>query len=221
MKDTIARIIIGIMVLAFGTGAFLDAFNVIEFWPIAGEWWPAAIIVAGLLVFFTDMRQFIWGIALVLIGGFLLLDRQGVVDVNIWEAIWPTVIIAVGLSILVNKSGSSKRTKTQDTESINAILSGTETANNSKDYKGGNINAILGGVELDLRDAVIKKEATLNVSAIMGGIEIKVPDNWQVRSSVFPILGGVEIKNRSTGDDKGPILHIVGTVTLAGVEIRR
>lgn len=210
------------MVLAFGVGAFLDTFNVIDFWPIAGAWWPAAIIVAGLLVFFTDMRQFIWGIALVLIGGFLLLDRQGVlVDVNIWEAIWPTVIIAVGLSILVNKSGSRKRTKTQDTEAINAVLSGTETANNSKDYKGGSISAILGGVELDLRDAVIKKEATLNITALMGGVEIRVPANWQVRSSVFPILGGVEIKNRTAADDgKGPILHIVGTATLGGIEVR-
>lgn len=221
MKDTTARIITGVVVLAIGLGALLDTFNVFDFWPIFGTWWPVLLILGSILVFVGDRRQFIWSIVLGLVGALLLLNNLNALDVNIFQLIWPIIIIAAGISILVNRATLPKMTKTQDTDSIGAIFSGTDTVNKSKDYKGGQVSAIFGGVQLDLRDAVIKKEATLNVTTLCGGIEIRVPRNWRVQSSVFPILGGVE--NKATGDqadDKSPLLIIAGTVALGGVEIK-
>lgn len=221
MKDSLARIITGVVVLAFGAGALLDTFNVIDFWPFIGTWWPALVILAGIVVLINDKRQYILAIVLGLFGILVLMDNLEAIEVNIFQLFWPIIIIAIGISILVNRTTLPKIAKTQDSDSINAVFSGTNTTNKSKDYKGGQVSAIFGGVELDLRDAIIKKEATLNVTTLCGGIDIRVPRNWRVQSNVFPILGGVE--NKATGDqadNKSPLLIIAGTVALGGVEIK-
>ena len=114
-----------------------------------------------------------------------------------------------------------KNIKVQDLDDLTAIFGGSETVNSSKNYLGGKATAIFGGVTLDLRDAVIKKEATLNVFALCGGIELKVPREWKIKTEVFPILGGVESKSSSTAfKDDAPLLIVTGTAALGGIEIR-
>jgi predicted membrane protein len=220
MNQTIIRIITGIFVIALGIGALLDALNLLPFWEHFGRFWPLLLIIGGILLFLNNYRQYITGIALVLIGTVLQLNSLDIVEVNIWSLIWPVIIIAVGLSIIVNRAGKAgKAVKTQDLDGISAIFAGNETINKSKNYQGGRATAVFGGVSIDLRDAVIKNEATLEVFALCGGIELKIPREWKVKHSVFPILGGVESKAHAD-DDKAPTLYITGTVALGGVEVR-
>ena len=217
-NPTLSRILTGLLILTAGVLALLDALNIIAFWSHAGTWWPVVLIIAGLLVFINNVREYITSLVLVGLGTAFLLKNLDIIDVNIWQLAWPIIIIAIGISVLVNYSGK-RQLKTQDTENISAILAGSDTTNKSTDYKGGKINAIFGGVALDLRDATIKKEATIEVFTLCGGIELKVPRNWQVRQQVFPILGGVETKSHTSAETDGPVLTIIGTVALGGVEV--
>ena len=220
MNQSIIRIATGLFVILLGIGALLDALNVFNFWGHLGNWWPLLLIIGGILVFLGNFRQYIWALALVLVGTILQLNNLNIIDVDIWNIFWPVIIIAVGLSIVVNRANTAnKEVRTQDLDSISAIFAGNEAVNKSKDYKGGKITAVFGGASLDLRDAVIKGEATIEVFALCGGVEIKVPREWQVKHSVFPILGGVESKAHSN-DPKAPILNIIGTAALGGVEIK-
>ena len=121
----------------------------------------------------------------------------------------------------MNRTMASKATRIQDTDDVSAIFGGSETINTSKNYQGGKATAVFGGVVIDLRDAHIKKEATLNVFALCGGVEVKVPREWKIQPQVFPIIGGVESKSHSQkADDNAPVLIITGTVALGGVEVR-
>ena len=61
-------------------------------------------------------------------------------------------------------------------------------------FAGGDITAIMGGGQLDLRLAIIPRgqEAVLDIVAVMGGVEILVPSHWEISMPIVPFLGGVE-----------------------------
>ncbi len=222
MKQTSLRIITGSTIVAIGAGALLDALGLISFWGVFSQWWPALLIIGGGVVIAGDPRKnYIWGLAMVIIGSFLLLKNHGVIDFSIFSLIVPTIIIAIGLSVLANTQNRAKiPTGTKDTDDIVAVLSGSETRNTSKNYKGGKLTAIFGGVVLDLRDAKLKEDAHLDVFTLCGGVELRVPRDWKVVVKTTPIAGGVENKSEGTEDHKGPTLILTGTVALGGVEIK-
>jgi len=219
--QSLSRVLTGILILVVGLGALLDAFHVLPFWTYVATWWPLSLIAASLLVLLSDRRQYITAIALALGGLVLQLNVLSVLEVNVWQIIWPVLIIAVGLSVLVKPKRDLNKIMTQDNDDISAVFSGNETINKSQNYTGGKATAIFGGISIDLRDAKIKKEATIDVFALCGGIELKVPREWKVKHRVLPILGGIESKAHSDKvTDASPVLYITGTVALGGVEVK-
>ena len=87
-------------------------------------------------------------------------------------------------------------------------------------FRGGDLNAFMGGVELDLRQAAIAEPpAVIDVFAMWGGIEIRVPERWSVDPRVTAILGGFEDKTRSP-DDSTERLVVRGLVLMGGIEIK-
>ena len=222
MKQIILRTITGLIILAIGVGALLGALNLIPFWGWFGVWWPLLIIIGGVLVLVGDLRKnYMSALVLLIIGGFLLLKNLGSLEFNTFLIIVSVIIIMIGLSVLINSENRMKaKTESKNTDDISTVLGGGEFRNKSQDYQGGKVTAVLGGVSLDLRDAKIKGEARLEVLGIMGGIEIRVPRDWQVISKIAPIVGGVENKAESSPDGKSPVLTVVGTVALGGIEIK-
>jgi predicted membrane protein len=221
MNHIIARLLTGSLIVLFGLGALLDALQVLPFWANTGSWWPISLIIVGVIILINNLSQFIWATIFIGAGMLLQLERFGLVEVNFFALFWPIIIIGVGLSILFQKTMRAKNVKVQDLDDVTAIFGGSDTVNSSKNYLGGKATALFGGVTIDLRDAVIKKEATLNVFALCGGVELKVPREWKIKTEVFPILGGVENKSSSTAlTDDAPLLVVTGTAALGGIEIR-
>jgi hypothetical protein len=86
--------------------------------------------------------------------------------------------------------------------SMFAVWSSVRRASVASPFRGGDVTAIMGGGQLDLRLATIPpgEEAVLDIVAVMGGVEILVPSNWEVSTPIFPFMGGVE-------DKRFPPLH--------------
>jgi hypothetical protein len=101
-----------------------------------------------------------------------------------------------------------------------AILGGVERKNNSQDFRGGTLTAVMGGCEIDLRgaDITVGREPVLEVFALWGGIEVKVPAHWTVVSHVDPILGGYEDGTRPPKEETKRLI-IRGTAIMGGVEV--
>jgi hypothetical protein len=83
--------------------------------------------------------------------------------------------------------------------------------------------AVMGGVELDFREAVLPPGVTeIKAYSVMGGIEIIVPPGLIVESHGIGILGGFE----HAGDDfdrpgpSAPVLRVSGIALMGGVEIK-
>jgi hypothetical protein len=213
------RSLLGIVVVAVGVGFMLDALNIIEFTRIASYAWPMAIIFVGVLSLLSNPRVFIWPSFIVGAGILLLLRETGAVDFNVWRIVWPAAIIAGGLSLIFEKFGDSKVSTTSDQTDLFAAFSGNNSRNASKDYRGGKLTAIMGGIELDLREAHIKDKAVLDIFTAMGGVEIKVPETWNVQAGGLPILGGWENKAKPAKEG-APTLVVRGTAIMGGVEIK-
>lgn len=97
------------------------------------------------------------------------------------------------------------------------------------DRKGGwvlprslKVFAVMGGVDLDLRDAHFASGVSeIEVFALMGGVDIKVPTGVRVETTGVGIMGGfsVEGADADPGPD-APVLRINGVAIMGGVDAK-
>ena len=220
MKAYTTRFITGLVIIAAGAALLFSNLNILNFDYLVHNWWPVAIIVAGLLIFLNDMKSYVWAGLIIVVGTLLQLKQLDVVDVNPWQLVGPLIVIFVGVSIILNHSASRRKVSKTARDDTTAILGGSDKRNASDDFKGSKVTAILGGVKMDLRKATIKKEATLEILAFWGGVEIIVPRNVVIRNQTSAIMAGVEDKTDQDNVKNAPILYITGDVIMAGVEIK-
>lgn len=212
------RLFFGLLVVAVGVILLLDNAGTLDAWEIFGTWWPAVVILAGVLTFAANPRH--WPVALIItaVGTAFLLSNLGVVDAG--EFIIPAAIIGVGLLVLFGR-GMGSRTEAGDRVNSFNVFSGSELASHSKQFQGGSISAIFGGAEVDLRDAAPAVDAQLDVFTAFGGVELKVPEGWQVAVKGLPLFGGIEnatVKDTLAAD--APKLSVSATVLFGGLEIK-
>jgi LiaF transmembrane domain len=177
-----------------------------------------------------------WPIALVLFGGYLV--WQGLTkrpprvnpEPSPIEASAPPFTMSSGAEGWNPPAPSSPQTDPQpsnpritDTNSsmsAMAILGGVSRGNNSRAFRRADLLAIMGGCEIDLRQAAINGEAVIDVFAMWGGIEIRVPENWTVVSRVVPLMGGIVDKTRPPQGASAHRLVLRGCAFMGGIEIK-
>lgn len=216
MKSSLSQYTAGACVIAVGALLLLDKLHITN--NALGMWWPLLLVIIGSVMLIGERRNF-WGLAVV--GGGILFQLRAldIMDINPWEFFWPIIIILVGLSIIFNRSRQPEVSARQS-DDASAIFGGVDLISASEDYQGGNATAVLGGVKIDMRKAIIKKEATLTVFVLCGGIELIVPEGVVVKPQATCILGGIENKYPATTAKNAPVLYVAGTVTMGGIEIK-
>lgn len=220
MKAYISRLIIGAAVSAVGVALLLDAFNIVNTRSFLGDWWPSLIILAGVAMLISDVKNYLWALLVVTFGAITQLQLLGYIDVNPWQVFWPLVLVVVGVSIAFKHPAVFRRDSKASSDDIVAILGGSDQISTADDFKTSRVTAIMGGAKIDLRKATIKKSATIEVFALMGGVELVVPRNVVVLNKTNAILGGVENKAEQEATKSSPTLTIIGDVIMGGVEIK-
>jgi predicted membrane protein len=214
-----ARVFFGSLVLAVGVLLLLDNADVLDAGEIISNWWPVVLIVAGLLAFLANPRHWQVPLIVIVVGAALLLRSLGVVDSL--DLVLPAVLILIGVFVIFGRAGPGRESTDSDRISSFNIFSGTELASHSTEFKGGNVGAIFGGAEIDLRDAKLAPGASLDVFAVFGGVEISVPAGWQVAIQGFPIFGGFDnVTVRENIGPDAPMLEVHATTLFGGVEIK-
>jgi hypothetical protein len=212
------RLFFGLLIVAVGTVLLLDNAGVLDAGEIIGTWWPAILILAGILTFAANPRH--WPVALIItaVGLAFLLSNLDIIDLG--NFIIPAAIILVGLLVLFGR-GLGARTEAGDRVNSFNVFSGSEIASHSKQFQGGSISAVFGGAEVDLRDTVPSPGAELDVFAAFGGVEVTVPQGWNVVTRGLPLFGGIEnatAKDPVSAD--APTLAVNATVLFGGLEIK-
>ena len=221
----------GAVLVVIGTVLLMDHMGVIEAKQV-WRFWPSLLIVAGIFNFFQCGRR-VWGAVLLTLGVLFQLDTLGVAHFR-WADLWPLALIFAGIFVIwgsiearntLNKLGADGGDP-RTTLNEHVLFGGIERRVNSKQFRGGQLHAVFGGIEVDLRDAELEgDEATLVANSVFGGIEIRVPETWYVASHGQGIFGGFTdaTKYRGVEDSTNPhrkTLIVKGAAVFGGVEIR-
>ena len=104
-----------------------------------------------------------------------------------------------------------------------AIMGGSQRRGRFRTVGSINAVAIMGGDEIDLREAEIEGgELTLNLFALMGGSNIYVPDSVDVEVGGFSIMGGhEEVGSERTPRPGAPVIRIRVYTLMGGASIYR
>lgn len=233
----------GLAVILFGVWWLLRRMDI----EIVPDWvmtWPMILIIIGLFQLISHGFRSVGGYIMVFIGSVFLAKNAFNIPITIEPYFWPVVVIFIGIIIFFkpgHRSGGRHgcKKKSWDNSSNIAGNGGTEEEPNdridtlvvmggtskeiiSKNFKGGELTAVMGGAELYFGNADIVSSAQLDITLIMGGIKLVVPSNWDVVVNTTNLLGGVEDKRKTLPNTTAEmkILTITGTVIMGGIEIK-
>ena len=103
-----------------------------------------------------------------------------------------------------------------------AVLSGHSTKGRWRISGKTNAVAVLGGCDMDLRQAEIQgPEVEITAVAVLGGVEITVPEGFDVELRGFSFMGGRDLKLRDVPIVPGsPRIVVKGFAVLGGIDVK-
>lgn len=221
----ISNILWGIAFIIVGVVIALNALEITNINLFFSGWWTLFIIVPCFIGLFKEESK-TGNIIGLIIGSMLFLACQKMISFNlVWKLFIPIILIIVGISFIFKdflnkeiKEQVNKLSKTIEGEYV-AIFGGQKIDLSNETFKGTEVNAIFGGIDINLREAKILEDVVINATAIFGGVTIKVPKNVKVKVSSTPIFGGVsnERKNPKTSEIT---IFIKSLCLFGGVDIK-
>ncbi len=226
MKTT-RNIILGLILVAIGVCLAGDALDLFRFNLFFKGWWTLFLIVPAIIGLCSGKDKK-GDLIVLIIGILLLLACRNIINFEIvWKLLLPAIIIVFGLSLIfknsidkeVNKNIDKLNKKLDQNNGYTATFSGQDIKIN-EEFKGTTLNAIFGGVKLDLRKATIKEDVVINATSVFGGIDIFVPDDVKVKIKSNSIFGGVSNKKDTDVTDKSKTIYINASCIFGGVEVK-
>ncbi len=221
------RMVFGVIVIALGVLFTLDSLNLAQTEHIL-RWWPALLVLYGLarLTGFCCLKHTGAGVLFTLAGVWMLLHEAGAIPYGLWD-LWPVALIILGGSIVAGALGRQRdldARRAQDSASelrAFAFMSGVGRKVVSTDFRGGEVTAIMGGHDLDLRGAQLQGgQAVLDLFVMWGGVDILVPEDWKVSCEALVLMGGVEDNTRPPAAAPSGHLVLRGLVLMGGVDVK-
>ncbi len=201
------RALFGLSVIGLGALALLDNLHIFDV-ALLRTYWPLVFVVWGFygLLWPRHTGSRVFGLVLILLGALMTAHNLGHANltIHVW---WPVFIILAGVAIalrgLFPRSRSRGRFRFEtstlehaDEVNVDATFSGIQLRNDSRNFKGGRVDISFGGLELDLREAIMDgPEATIQIRGRFSGVELRVPRDWLVVVQLSASMGAVHDKS--------------------------
>ena len=209
------NLIWGVVFIIIGLIIGLKVLGIINIDIFFDGWWSLFIIIPSAISIVKNIRDigaYIW----LAIGVALLLSAQGILDMEIvGKLILPAVLVAIGVGMIFK---DSKLEKAKENEEYYATFSGQKLNFEGDTFKGASLNAIFGGIDLNLKKAHIISEANIDATSVFGGINIFVPNNVNVEIKSTSLFGGATSKVENKANQ--PTIHIKAFCLFGGVEVK-
>lgn len=218
--DPLWRLISGIGILATGLIIWLDHLGRLN----AGDYlryWPVLMIAYGI----TRLVQRRWTAgAILIVFGLAFLPHLPLlphIRLSQISALTPLLFTVMGVNLIFQAlNPTAKDASRIGSFRAMAIMGGSGRTIGSEQFLGGDVVAVMGGCDIDLRNAQFTGEAVIDLLAFWGGAEIKVPRGWRIETNVTVLLGALVNKTEQAIAPNAPVLRIRGSVIMGGVEIK-
>jgi uncharacterized membrane protein HdeD (DUF308 family) len=223
--------VFGVAIILVGVFILLRKLNIFHFdWH---HFWPIVLIAIGLFVGFQKrFRNNAWWI-LILIGTVHLIPRFTIpgTDTSSSALVFPAALIIGGLFMVFRsrrehdwKGDMQIVTSAENTLDIDITFGGRKEIITSKEFKGGRIQVMFGGCELNMIQADSSTQPiVLDVKVSFGGLEMVVPAHWEIQNEIAPTFGSIEdqrmVRQPNAGEEKR-VLILKGSCTCGGIEIK-
>jgi predicted membrane protein len=220
------KLVLGVAIIVAGLVLTLDNLGLIEAHTIL-KLWPLVLVAMGIAKIRQERNSGgMGGWFLVLGGSFLLLFTfaRG----HLADALAPMLVVAVGILIVIKALKQTRGVppelaRSEDFLQGTAIFGGFKRRVLTQAFKGGELTAIFGGYELDLRQASLEAgQARIDVFVLFGGGEIRVPDGWEIANRATAIAGALnDSTHHGPNPPEGrPRLIITGLILFGGTEVK-
>ena len=227
------KIVWGIIFIIAGILIALEVMDIVDVseYLFFDGWWTLFIIVPFTISFFTEGIR-VGNIVGLLVGVALLLASLDIISFGLMFKLFiPVVVIAAGISLIFGdklkgiEKNTEKRIKeiksnSNNTQSYAAVFSGQELRFAGERIEGLKLDAIFGGIDCDLRGAIIENDIVIDATAVFGGIDILVPLGYPVKVKPISIFGGVSNEIKNDVCPEKPTIYINGAGIFGGVDIK-
>ncbi len=226
MRNKLVGVLYGLVFLAIGVAVMG---NILGLWQVEiffAGWWAMIIIIPALFEIIRSGFSF-GSLFLLGVGSILLLIAQNVIQRDLlWQVFAAFILVFVGLRIVVHSffkknSVKIKKQEIYDSESIHVTFGEVNPSFDNREFKGLSINATFAGGTIDLTNAIIENDCTINFHVAFGGLEIIVPKDVNVQVNGHAIFGGIENKLYAKPSiDHFKTITLEGSCVFGGVEIK-
>ncbi|WP_306589366.1 LiaI-LiaF-like domain-containing protein [Geothrix sp. 21YS21S-4] len=220
------KLVLGVAIIVAGLMLTLDNLGLVEAHTVF-KLWPLILVAMGVAKIRQDREGGgMGGWFLVLGGTFLLLFTfaRG----HLAEALAPMLVVGVGILIVVKalkqtRGVPAELARSEDFLQGTAIFGGFKRRVATQMFKGGELTAIFGGYEVDLRQAALENGlARIDVFVLFGGGEIRVPEGWEIVNRATAIAGALDDStHHGPAPAEGrPRLVVTGLILFGGTEVK-
>ena len=222
------KIIGGIALIAVAVLFTLKAFDIFDFDVFFKGWWTLFIIVPSIVGIIND-RDKTGGCIGLTVGILLLLAARDIIKYSmLWKLAVPVALVFLGIKLIIggvrgNKGYNVEAQMRRDGKPLKSgfsSFSATKLNYAGEEFNGAELNAVFGGIDCDLRGAIITGDCVINATAIFGGIDIFVPDNINVQLSSNSMFGGVGDKRPYKTNNNQFTLYVNATGLFGGVDVK-
>ncbi|MSR07878.1 MAG: DUF1707 and DUF2154 domain-containing protein, partial [Gemmatimonadetes bacterium] len=111
----------------------------------------------------------------------------------------------------------------RERDSVVGVMGGSTRRGRWTPARRITVIGVMGGVELDFRDALLAPGVTeVHAFAFWGGLQIVAPPDVRVECTGMGIMGGLDHREDATtiADPNAPVLRVTGLAMMGGVEVR-
>lgn len=218
------KLVVGVAIIVVGLVLTLDTLGLVNSHAIL-RLWPLALVAMGIAKLRQEGTGSTAGWALVVVGTFLVI---ALVDGDHSVTLGPLLIVALGIFIVTkalkqNRGIPAELSHSDDFLQGTAIMGGFKRRVATTTFKGGQLTAIFGGYEVDLRQCALEGgQARLDIFVLFGGGEIRVPEGWEIVSRATAIAGAINDNTHHgpQGGEARPRLIITGLILFGGTEVK-